>query len=127
MIKILKQKKTYYYLLAGILSTIIGYAIVEETESQLGLVIIFMGVVFIVSSFTYKIQKPKSFLILLFSSIGSFIVFALLHNIFEGLGDGTIFKSIGAFFFILAIILCPAAITVGIIGFIVRQFQEEKK
>ena len=125
MTDLFKQMKTYYYLITGIIITAIGYSM-GINDNPLAAVLSFIGTIFLVASFTHRLKKSKSFRILIFSSIGALIVFAILHNVFEALGKGTFLEGIGVFFFLLAIILCPAAIIVGIIGFSIRQKQEEK-
>lgn len=123
--EIFRLKKTYFYLIPGILITASGY-LIDLNDNPLAAALYFVGVMFIVAAFTYRLKKSKSFRILIFSSIGGFVVFAILHNVFEALGKGTFLEGIGVLFFLLAIIVCPAAIIVGVIGFSLRQKQEEK-
>ena len=124
--EIFKYKKTYYYLILGILSTVISL-LMGIDDNLIAISLLFVGAIFLVIAFSYRFKKSNSFLILIFSSIGGLIVFSILHNVFEALEENIFLKSIGVFFFLLAIIGCPSGIIVGTIGFIVRQIREEKK
>ena len=81
---------------------------------------------FVITAFTYNFRKTKSYVILLISSIIGFVLFAILHNVFEAIGKGTFLEIVGVFFFLVALILCPAGIIVGIIGSIMRLIRRKQ-
>jgi hypothetical protein len=56
-----------------------------------------------------------------------FVIFAVLHNVFEFIGKGTFWEAIGGFFFLLAIFLCPAGIIIGGVGSIVLAIKSERE
>jgi len=82
------------------------------------------GVVYILSYFYYDRAEPnlgerglkmiKTFLLLAGISLGAFIISAFLHNIISGLLGGE-----EPVFFVIAVIISPLALTVGLIGALV--------
>ena len=61
-------------------------------------------------------------------SMAGFAVSVLLHNVFEAIGgEGTVLGIFAAVFFLIAIILCPAGLLVGIVGSIVRALKKVDK
>lgn len=125
MHNIFKQKKTYVYLIIGILLLVISI-IVGISDNPPGIIISYIGFVFLVIAFTYNYQKTKSYVILLISSIIGFVLFAILHNVLEAIGKGTFLETIGVFFFLAGIFLCPAGILVGIFGIITGLIKRKK-
>lgn len=97
MAALFKQKKTYFYLISGILLALIGH-LMGINDNPLAIILFFIGSIFIVTSVTYRFKKSKSFRILIYSSIGAFVVFVILHNVFEALGEGTFVEGIGVVF-----------------------------
>ena len=69
-------------------------------------------------------RKLKYFLLLTGASGAGFFIFVFLHNLFYGLGSITkevvilsnLLKVLEVAFFLLAIIICPIAFLVGVIG-----------
>jgi len=123
---ILKQKQTYIYLLLSVLA-IAAAMIVSIPDNPPGIILSFIGSILFALAFTYSWKKPKPYVILLVSSLIDFVLFAVLHNVFEAIGKGTFWEIIGVFFFLLAIFLCPAGIIIGIAGSIVTAIKIEKK
>ena len=123
---ILKQKQTYTYLLLSVLA-IAAAMIVSIPDNLPGIILSCIGSILFVLTFTYSWKKPKPYIILLVSSVFGFVLFAVLHNVFEVIGKGTFWEIIGGLFFLIAIFLCPAGIILGIVGSIVTAIKVEKK
>ena len=126
MYLILKQKRTYVYLLLSAIS-MIAAIIVSIPDNPPGIILSFISSILFVLAFTHNWKKPKPYIILIISSVLGFIIFAVLHNVFEVIGKGTFLELIGVFFFLLAIFICPASIIIGIVGSIVTAIKSEKK
>lgn len=125
MTNLFKHKKTYFYLIPGIVMLVIGY-LISLNYNPFSVALYFIGPIFIVVSFTYGLKKSSSFLILLFSSIGCFILFGILLNLLEAMAEGEFLMGVNVVFFYLWKFLIPSGIIVGTVGFIVKQIQEEK-
>jgi hypothetical protein len=125
-INILKQRQTYIYLVLSALS-MIAALIVSISDNPPGIILSFMSSILFVLAFTHNWKKPKPYIILLISSVFGFVLFAVLHNVFEVIGKGTFWEVIGAFFFLLAIFLCPAGIIIGIVGSIITAIKNERE
>ena len=126
MYLIFKQKRTYIYLLLSAIS-MVAAMIVSIPDNPPGIILSFMSSILFILAFTYNWKKPKPYILLLISSVFGFVLFAVLHNVFEVIGKGTFWEVIGAFFFLLAIFLCPAGIIIGIIGGIVTAIKSERE
>ncbi|KPJ72561.1 hypothetical protein AMJ48_03130 [Parcubacteria bacterium DG_74_1] len=98
-----------------------------------------LGVLLIIFTLRKKAKGLlKQFLLLTGSSLVGFFVFVLLHNLIYGLfiylfgQDFWERTGIGdePFFFILAVIVCPISLLVGLIGtlvLLIKKKREEKK
>jgi len=105
----------------------IAAIIVSIPDNPPGIILSFISSILFVLAFTHNWKKPKPYIILIISSVLGFIIFAVLHNVFEVIGKGTFLELIGVFFFLLAIFICPASIIIGIVSSIVTAIKSEKK
>ncbi len=124
MTNVLKQKRTYIYLLLSILSVILAL-IVGVNDNPPGIIICFIGSILFILAFTYSWNKAKPFLLLILFSLIGFVISAVLHNVFDAIGgEGTFLGIIGVVFFLIAVFICPAGLLVGIVGSIVKSFKK---
>lgn len=98
-----------------------------------GVVFTLLGTALIVLTAKEKVRGMlKKFLLLTGASAVGFFIFALLHNVFYGLGIMTshitvLSRSMEVFhlaFFIMAVIVCPIGFLVGAVGSIVLAIKE---
>jgi len=126
MYGVLKKRQTYIYLLLSAIS-MVAAMIVSIPDNPPGIILAYISSVLFILAFTHNWKKPKPYILLLISSVFSFVLFAVLHNVFEVIGKGTFWEVIGAFFFLLAIFLCPAGIIIGIVGSIITAIKNERE
>jgi len=126
MYAVFKKRKTYIYLVLSAIS-MIAAMIVSIPDNPPGIILSFMSSILFVLAFTHNWKKQKPYIILIISSVLGFVVFTVLHNVFEVIGKGTFWEIIGGSFFLLAIFLCPAGIIVGITGSIVTAIKNERE
>jgi hypothetical protein len=107
--------------------SIVAAMIVSIPDNPPGIILSFIGSILFVLAFTYNWKKPKPYIILLISSVFGFVLFAVLHNVFEGIGKGTFLEAVGGFFFLLAIFISPAGIIIGIAGSIIKAIKSERE
>ncbi len=118
-----KQKKTYLFLILGIVALVIAI-IIGIDDNPPGIILSFISSVLFVLAFAHNFKSPKSYIILLLGSIIGFVILIILHNIFESFGEGTFLRQFGVFFFLGALFLCPAGIIVGVIGSLMNYYKK---
>lgn len=110
---------------------VIGFAvaaaglIVGISDNPPGIALLYGGIICLVTAAVCRWQRPKSFLLLSLASLLGFVVFAILHNVLYGIGtlvDIAWIKSVLEFLhagaFLIALLLCPAGVLVGLVGWI---------
>ena len=126
MYSLFKQKSTYIYLILSIV-LIVAALIVSIPDNPPGILLSFLSSVLFILAFTHNWDKAKPYVLLTVTSLVGFGISVILHNVFEGIGKGTFLEIIGAFFFLLAIFLCPAGLLIGIVGSLVQSFRKGRK
>jgi hypothetical protein len=101
-------------ILSGIVSVILAL-IIGVDDNPLGLLLCFAGLTAIILAFVFHWKKTRNYVILLVSSLIGFVVFAVLHNVLEAAG----LEILGTVFFILALVPCLPAFTIGVIGILI--------
>jgi drug/metabolite transporter superfamily protein YnfA len=126
MYAIFKQRKTYVFLVLGVISLVIA-AIVGIEDNPPGIILCYLGFIFFILAFAHNWKKPKPYVVLIFTSVLGFPVFVILHNFIDYLAKGTLFEAVGAFFFVAAILFCPAGAVIGIIGSIYYSSKKQRE
>jgi len=98
--------------------------IIGISDNPPGIIILYSGIILLIISLVYIWRKIRPFLILLVVSIVGIPVFAVLHNIFYGIAELTsdvkllpeILRLFDTMSFIIALIICPSGIVVGLGG-----------
>ena len=123
-----RRRRKELFVLAGIFcALVIGAILVGVSDNLPGIVLCYLAAITLIVAVTRTWKRTKMFLILLGTSVGGFIVFVVLHNVFYGLTILTshisalshLLEVFHVAFFIIAVFLCPAAFLVGVIGSIV--------
>jgi hypothetical protein len=117
------RRITLSLLAAGAVALAVAFLIGID-ENLLGLLLLLAGSVLLILAYIYRWQEVKKFKYLTFLSIPGFFVSVILHNVCEALANSKleagIFKSIfiglSVAFFFVAIIVCPAAVVAGLMG-----------
>jgi hypothetical protein len=102
-----------------------GGLIVGVNDNLPGIALLFGGLICLVLAVVYRWRRPKSFLLLFALSALGFVVFAILHNVFYAIGESVdiawvqaLMEALSVGAFLIAILLCPAGILVGLVGWI---------
>ena len=103
---------------------LIAAFIVGISDNLPGLTLCYIASVSVIIAFVHSWRRIKYFSILLIASLIGFFVFVVLHNVFYGLGqmaaDINILRQLldflHAVFFLIALLICPAGILVGVVG-----------
>jgi hypothetical protein len=92
---------------------LIAMALILGIDDNLpGILLCYAGITSITFAFIHHWKKSKNYVILLVASIIGFVVFAILHNVFEAIGV----EIIGAGFFLIAVFVCPVTFLIGLVG-----------
>jgi len=127
------RKKTVILLSISIV-LIIFALIIGIDDNPPGVFLIYFGFITLILVFIHHWRDSKKFLILFVSSIFGAIIFGVLHNLFDGLqkmmGDIIILSQILVFLsvisFMIALLVCPPGILIGIVGSLVFYFKGRK-
>jgi len=113
------RKVTFILAAICIVALFIGISADEQ-----GLLLDYLAAAVMIFAFVHTWRKTKYFLILLGASLIGFPLFAVLHNVFYGLGQmaadiivlSHLLEFLNVVSFILAVIFCPAGLLIGAAG-----------
>ena len=123
-----RRKRKEVLILAGIFCALLGSALIIGINDNIpGLILCYLAAVTLIVAPVRGWRRTKKFLILLGASVLSFFVFVVLHNAFYALTMVTshiavlshLMEAFHVIFFIIAVLLCPAAFLVAIAGSII--------
>ena len=126
------RKVTFTFLIISIISLVIAF-IIGIADNPPGLILCFLGVVALIIVFVHRWRKAKNYLILFVASLIGFPVFAILHNVMYGLEKmvvdiiilSQLLRFLDVLFFLIALMVCPPGILVGVVGSIVFYFKNK--
>ena len=106
----------------------------QSSDNPPGLLLVYGAISCFILAFAHRWRKAKYFFRLLALSGLGFVVFAILHNVFYGIGElstapwvASLMEGLHVVSFLVAILVCPAGILVGLIGYFVVGFRERKR
>ena len=102
-----------------------GTLLVGTSDNPPGIALLYGGLICLILAAVCRWRRPRSFLLLFALSALGFVVFAVLHNLFYAIGAGTtipwvqsLMEGLHVGAFLIAVLLCPAGILVGLVGWI---------
>jgi hypothetical protein len=107
-------------------------AAVGIDDNPPGLLLAFLSGCALVVAFVHPWKTSKQFVRLIYASLLVFVVSVVLHNVFEGvasrvgvsgLAQGLLGWAGGAFF-LIATMVCPAVLVVGLVGAVVMSIRK---
>lgn len=123
---------TLVFLVIGGLS-LAGGLFVGIADHLPGLLLVYGAVTSFIMAFAHRWREPRKFFFLLGLSFLSFIVFAVLHNVFYAIGEGSNVSWVTSLMdvlhigsFLVAVLICPPGILVGLIGYFIAGFRARK-
>ena len=113
----------------------IAAAAIGIDDNLPGILSAFLAAAALILAFVHPWRASRQFMRLLYASVLGFIVFGLLHNVFEGIasnlgGSGLVLDLLngaGAFFFLIAVLVCPAGLLVGAVGAAVMSIRNRRR
>jgi hypothetical protein len=127
-------RKSLIFLALCLLLTVLALVIGIDDNIP-GFIVLVLGAFALALAIVHGWRKPRKYGILAIASFIGFFVFAVLHNVFEVLGEKFIdmtfvyylFIGINVSSFFLALLICPVGFIVGFIGFAILSNKEYKK
>ena len=115
--------------------SLIAAFIVGINGNLLDQTLCYIAAISIILAFIHSWRRVKYFFILLGASLVGFFVFVVLHNVFYGLGQiaadinilGQLLDFLHAVFFVIAVLVCPAGASIGVVGSMVTAITYFKK
>jgi len=126
------RKTTLGLLLATVFLTVVAF-IVGIADNPPGIFLLYAAGLTLVLAFSHRWRNPKAFGLLLLASALGFLVTVVIHNFAEVGADRIAhipvlslpLAAISVVSFLLAVIVCPAGILVGMVGGIITAARTE--
>jgi len=128
------RKLTFIFFIIGCLLLVMAY-IIGIADNLPGILLLYLGTIALILSFVHSWRKPRKFKILTIVSIIGIPVFIILYNLLYGLSkmsaEITLLSSflnlLSVLSFLLAIIVCPAGLLIGLVGAVIIKSKNNKK
>lgn len=112
--------------LCGVL--VVAGLLVGVSDNPPGIALCGMAAVALILAFAHRLRTWQRMLVLAGGSLVGFPVFAALHNLFYAFGQGVgdlaivrpVLEFLHALFFIVAVLVCPPGVLVGLLGAVVQ-------
>jgi len=113
----------------------IAAAAVGIDDNPPGILLAFLAGTALVLAFVHPWRTSRQFMRLLYASVLGFVVFAILHNVFDVIasnlgGSGLVqdlLNGVGTALFLIAILVCPPGLLVGVVGAVVMSIRNRKR
>jgi hypothetical protein len=120
------------FILFAICAFLAFAAAVGIDDNPPGVLLAYLSASAFVLAFAHPWRTSKQFRYLIYTSILSFVVFAVLSNVFEAIasnlgGSGlvnSLLNGTGGVCFLVATLLCPPGLLVGAVGAVILYFRE---
>ena len=114
----------------GVLAAAAGVVGIDDNPP--GIALAYVSATALVLAFVHPWKTSKQFRRLIYMSVGGFVAFAVLSNVLEALAPrvstsgplGGLLGGAGAAFFLIATLLCPPGLLVGVIGAVAKARRE---
>ena len=128
------SRKASFILLAICCVSLVAAFLIGIDDNPPGLLLCLIAAAAFFLAFVHTWRKAKYFLILSGASLIGIFFFAVLHNVFYGLGqmaaDIIVLKHLLGFLdagsFLVAILVCPAGCLIGVVGSVLMYFRQRK-
>lgn len=127
------RRRTLGLLAAAGLLAGAAYAIGID-DNPPGVALLLLSVATIVLAFAHPFRTARPYKRLALGAIPAFVLAVILHNVLSGAASwvgaerplGIALEVVGTAFFLIATLLCPALLLVGIVGAVVASWRERR-
>jgi 1,4-dihydroxy-2-naphthoate octaprenyltransferase len=128
------RKLSVIFLAACCASAIVAGVIGIEDNAP-GILCAFTAAIALILAFVHPWRTPKQYSFLLLGAILCFVIFGVLHNVFHEIAgnmeDAQMFRKLleglGVATFLLALLVCPPAVIVGLVGSIAMLVRNHRR
>lgn len=128
------RKLTFFFFATACISLAIAF-IIGIADNLPGILLLYLGTISLILTFIHKWREFKKFKTLTLVSIIGIPVFIVLYNLLYGLSkmsaEITLLSSflnlLSGLSFLLAIIVCPAGLLIGLVGAVIIKNKNNKK
>jgi hypothetical protein len=116
-----------FVFLAICCASAIAAIVVGISDNPPGIVLAFGAAAAFILAFVHPWRTARQFRRLLYASLVGLVIFVILHNVFEAVASkaasagalASLLQGLGVAAFLLAVLICPPAILVGVVGLVV--------
>ena len=109
--------------------------VVGISDNPPGIFLAFGAATAVILAFVHPWRTAKQFGLFLCASVAGFVIFGILHNVFEGVAGEVdsmralqvLLQGLGVAAFLLALLICPPAILVGAVGSVVMFIRNRRR
>ena len=123
--------------LAACCISAIAAGVIGIDDNAPGILCAFIAAAALILAFVHPWRSAKQFGLLLLGAVLCFVISAVLHNVFHAIAGGMesaqvsrkMLEGLGVAAFLLAVLICPPAVMVGLIGsvaMLVRKHHQQK-
>ena len=102
----------------------IAAGVIGIDDNAPGILCAFIAAVALILAFVHPWRSAKQYSLLLLGAVFCFVIFAVLHNVFHGVAGNmentpvipVLLEGLGVAAFLLALLVCPPAVLVGLVG-----------
>jgi uncharacterized membrane protein (UPF0136 family) len=128
-----KTRTLILLVICGLLAIAAAFAGIDDNPP--GILLAYLAATAFVLAFVHPWRTSRQFMRLLYVSILGFVVFGLLHNVFEAIasylgGSGLLnglLNGIGGVLFLVAVLVCPPGLLVGAVGAVVMSIRNRRQ
>ncbi len=130
-----RNRTLTFVFLAICCATAAGAAVVGISDNPPGIFLAFGAATALILAFVHPWRTAKQFGLFLCASVAGFVIFGILHNVFEGVAGEVdsmralqvLLQGLGVAAFLLALLICPPAILVGAVGSVVMFIRNRRR
>jgi hypothetical protein len=128
------RKRTFLFLAACCIFAV-GAALVTVSDNPPGIVLALLASAAFILAFVHPWRTARQYGILFLASVLGFVLFAILHNVFDAVASKaasvrvvhSLLEGLSVAAFLLAIMICPPAMLVGAVGWIIAVTRKRRR
>jgi len=122
-------------LLATCCACVLGAAVVGISDNPPGIILAYLAATAFVVGWVHPWRTARQYLRLLVAAVVGFVLFAILHNVFEAVATSSataglprdLMQIVAVVMFLVALLVCPPAALVGLVGPVVLFIRSRRR
>jgi hypothetical protein len=129
------NRKLTFLFLAAFCVFAIGAALIRVSDNPPGIVLALLAAAAFILAFVHPWRTARQYGIFFLASVLGFVLFAILHNVFEAAASKAasvsvvhgMLEGLSVAVFLLAVMVCPAAMLVGAVGWVITLTRNRRR